>query len=201
MSETNKSLSENRIGRVDSWNTESTEKPQSNEHLRVEYQDVSENMRHYGNMRFAQMTLFAAITAGLTSAIINDKTPYQWLGVIVGFGGAVATSIFWVLEERAADYWHHYVRRAIELEKTLGYAQYSKRPVKNYVTATNAVRVFYAGTLLFWIWSTFKLIKARLGSLPNVWCIVPIILSLVVVGCLVYRILHFREKGKSSQKE
>jgi len=172
----------------------------NNEHLRAEYVDVSDNLRHYGNMRFAQMTLFVAITAGLGSAVINDlKASCQWLRAIVGVGGAIATVIFWVLEERAADYWHHYIRRALQLEETLGYAQYKGRPAQSYVTATNAVRVFYAVVLLFWIWFTvLPSITAPLGNLPDVWLIlligVPTILSLGAMVVLVRRVLRFRQR-------
>lgn len=179
----------------------------NNEHLQVEYQDVSENLRHYGNMRFAQMTLFLAITAGFGSVIINDlKTPCQWLRTIVGVGGAVAAVIFWVLEERAADYWHHFRRRAVQLEDILGYAQYKERPGRSYVTATNAVRVFYAIILLFWVWFTVEpSITARWGNRPDAWLVpligVPILLSIGVAVVLLRRILRFRQdrvkkKGK-----
>jgi len=170
-----------------------------NEHLQVEYQDVSENLRHYSNMRFAQMTLFLAITAGLGSVIIHDlKTPSQWLRTIGGVGGAVAAVIFWVLEERAADYWHHFRRRAVQLEKILGYAQYRERPARSYVTATNAVRVFYAIILLFWVWFTIEpCITARCRNRPDAWLVpligVPMLLSIGVVVVLLRRVLRFRQ--------
>ena len=40
--------------------------------LKDEYKHLNDNMRHYSNMRFAQMTLFVAITAGLLSLSTRD---------------------------------------------------------------------------------------------------------------------------------
>jgi hypothetical protein len=176
----------------------------NNEHLQVEYQDISENLRHYSNMRFAQMTLFLAITAGLGSVIINDlKTPCQWLRTIVGVGGAVATVIFWVLEERAADYWHHFRQRAVQLEEILGYAQYRERPARSYVTATNAVRVFYTINFLYWVWFTvLPSITTRCGNVPDAWLVLlvglPMLLSIGAVVLLSHRVLRFRQ-GRNNE--
>jgi hypothetical protein len=170
-----------------------------NEHLRTEYEQVNENLRHYSNMRFAQMTLFAAITAGLWSATHGLKTSPQWLGaIIIGIGGVITVAIFWVMEERAADYWHHFKERAIQLESMLGYTQYKERPKRDYVSATNAVRAFYAAVMLIWIWFPFvPWITALLEDLPDAcpdWLIsVPVILSLGTIGLLLYLILHYRE--------
>ena len=106
-----------------------------------EYMDLSANMRHYANMRFAQLTLYFAFTAGLVTVVFTVDPPLDGglrLGLkIIVVAGALA---FGVMEERAADYWHHFRKRAVELEKSLGFKQYSDRPAAKVFTATNAAR-------------------------------------------------------------
>jgi hypothetical protein len=124
----------------------------SQEDPKDEYKDLSDNMRHYGNLRFAQLTIFIASTAALLNATLTSSLPFTTESrFLLKIGGVITTIVFWVIEERAADYWHHFRRRAVELEKQLGYQQYTTRPTRTFITATNAVRLFYASILVFWI--------------------------------------------------
>lgn len=117
-----------------------------------EYADLSENMRHYANMRFAQITLFSALTAGLfTATFLSDPKLPSNLVLILKLLGAVATFAFGVMEERAADYWHHFRKRAEVLERNLGYQQYTGRPAAKYLSATNAARLLIWGVLPLWV--------------------------------------------------
>jgi len=117
-----------------------------------EYKDISANMRQYENMRFAQLTLFIALTAGLLTVLFTSNPPLSSLVMFVlKIGGLIVTVVFGIMEERAADYWHHFRRRAVELEKQLGYQQYSTRPARAVISATNAVRVLYFFMFLFWV--------------------------------------------------
>ena len=60
-------------------------------------------MRQYGNMRFAQLTVFVAMTAGLLSLVTRiDSTIHV---CVIHLGGIFISIIFWIMEERAADYW------------------------------------------------------------------------------------------------
>jgi len=169
----------------------------SNSH--PEYEDVSNNLRQYTGMRFAQMTLFVAITGGLVS-IPKDGSPFSWLWVIVGVFGVISGGIFWVLEERAVDYWHHFMRRALELEKELGYRQYTGRPERDYVTATNATRLLHAILIVFWIGliyvsclSTVLHYPLSMTSLFNPVAGLPVILSIGVFALLLRQILRYRK--------
>lgn len=118
----------------------------------VEYKDLSDNMRHYGNMRFAQLTIFVAITGGLLAVISNEKSAllpiHKTILKVVGLCIAVT---FWIMEERAADYWHHFRKRAEMLEESLGYEQYRGRPEKRLLTATNATRTIFVGIIVLWL--------------------------------------------------
>jgi hypothetical protein len=124
-----------------------------------EYKDVSDNVRHCANMRFAQTTIFIAITGGLFFLLFGNQsglkpaaqTFFKWAGILVTF-------LFWVMEERAIEHWAYYCKRAISLENILGYEQYKNRPARKWFTARNAARGLYCGTMLMWlatfIWPT-----------------------------------------------
>lgn len=63
----------------------------------------------------------------------------------------VAAAAFSVMEERAAENWHNCRRRAVELEKSLGYKQYTNRPAAKVLSATNAARVMVWGGVPLWL--------------------------------------------------
>ncbi len=118
-----------------------------------EYKELSDNMRHYANMCFAQLTLYFALTAGLVTAVFTADPalpPGLRLALKIIGVGAMA---FGVMEERAADYWHYYRKRASELEAVLGYKQYSNRPTAKLFTATNASRLLVWGGAPLWLLS------------------------------------------------
>ncbi len=43
--------------------------------IRYEYLDASNNVRHHGNLRFAQLTLFSALTGGLMAVVFGRQPP------------------------------------------------------------------------------------------------------------------------------
>jgi hypothetical protein len=118
-----------------------------------EYLDVCENIRHWENMRFAQLTLILAATAGLLSALLQAGASLvpavRFFLKLIGLGSVV---IFWVMDERVVQYWKSYRRRAIELESELGFQQHSKTPPRRVVTSGNAVRLLFA--LLCGLWTS-----------------------------------------------
>lgn len=123
-----------------------------NHGLSEEYKDLSDNMRHYANMRFAQLSLYFALTAGLVTALFTVNPPLSdSLRFAFKIIGAIASAAFGVMEERAADYWHSFRRRAVEIEKSLGYKQYTGRPAAKRFTATNAARVVVWGGVPLWL--------------------------------------------------
>lgn len=124
----------------------------ANENHADEYKDLSDNMRHYGNMRFAQLTLYFALTAGLMSIVFTTDPPLDMgIKLVLMLVGAIAAAAFGIMEERTADNWHHFRRRATELEKSLGYQQYTDRPQYKYLTATNAARAMVWGGVPLWL--------------------------------------------------
>lgn len=131
----------------------------SNCDYKDEYKDLSNNMRHYANMRFAQLTILIAITAGISTLIFNsDSILNENIKSLFKIVGIIVALLFLIMEERAADYWHHFRNRAVKLEKKLGYNQYSNRPTNFLFTATNASRGLHITIIVLWvvtlIWSS-----------------------------------------------
>jgi len=117
-----------------------------------EYMDAGENMRHWANIRFAQMTLFIAITAGILAGLFQSSSALAGTArIALKIGGLVVTLVFWLLDERAMAYWRHFRGRAIELENALGFQQHARAPAAKILSSANAIRVLYLSILLFWI--------------------------------------------------
>jgi hypothetical protein len=116
-----------------------------------EYKIASENMRWYSNIRFAQLTLFFALTAGFYNEVFsfNTKVP-DFILFSLKIGGILSSFAFAYLEKRADDYWLNYIKRACVLEKVLGYKQYSSRPDRAFATST-VILILYGLVALFWL--------------------------------------------------
>jgi hypothetical protein len=114
-----------------------------------EYKSVNENMRHYSNMRFAQLTLYFGLSAALLTVVLAEKAkPYTQSMAV---GAVITTAVFWLLERRAADYWHHFCRRASELEDVLSMKQWRTRPARRVFSATRAVEFLLLVAGAYWI--------------------------------------------------
>jgi hypothetical protein len=138
---------------------------QQNGNPSEEYSDVSENMRHYGNLRFAQLTLFMTATAAAIAALTTLNPPLVgWRQVAVALVGLVVSLVFSIIEERSTDMWHHYRRRAEKLEQVLGFKQYSTRKGARFISATNAVRLLHWGSAAAW-----AVVAALLLLVPRVF--------------------------------
>ena len=149
-----------------------------NNNIIEEYKDLSNNMRHYANMRFAQLTIFFALTSGLIWLIFsNDNriSSFDNHKYILKIAGALLTILFWIMEERSGDKWHNFKRQAIKLEVLLGYRQYTDDSVKKYDPSelTNYLYDLAKAFSLFYeklpiIKANDKLKKARLLLINNV---------------------------------
>lgn len=118
---------------------------------RQEYLDASSNVRHWTTLRFAQLTIYVALTAGLLNVLLGKGGPLPGrTALAIELAGLLTTAVYWLLQERTMRYWYVFVRRAAELEPALGYRQYSQRPGSGLLSSANAVRVLFVVMLLFW---------------------------------------------------
>jgi hypothetical protein len=118
-----------------------------------EYEEVCNSVRHWENMRFAQLTLFLAGTAGLGSAFgqppIAGSTD-QLARTGLSCMAFLFVAIFWAMDERVVAYWKAYRLRATELEHALGFQQHSRAPQRGWFTSQNAVRLLFAMLATAW---------------------------------------------------
>jgi hypothetical protein len=120
-----------------------------------EYLDASANQRQFMTMRFAQLTVFLAISGFLVNVLLSESILLpKYGGEVLKAGGLLVALLFWVHQERTMVYWNHFVERAAELEKELGFNQYRTRPPAGLISSFKAMRAFYVIIILFWI-STF----------------------------------------------
>jgi len=117
-----------------------------------EYAHASENIRHYQTTRFSLLTVFIAVSAGLLTVLsATSNSPSGYLSLTLKVAGLATTLLFWILQERTMAYWYHFVLRAAELERSLGYRLYSVRPEAGLLTSNNALRLFFLIIALFWV--------------------------------------------------
>lgn len=117
-----------------------------------EYIDVSNNARLFQTIRFAQLTIFIALTSGLLTVVFRTTAPLPGHVMIsLKLAGILVTFLYWGLMERTMRFWRHLIARAIELEAELGFRQYSSAPKPRVFSGTNVVRAFFAVVLVFWV--------------------------------------------------
>jgi hypothetical protein len=116
-----------------------------------EYMDASSNVRHWSTLRFAQLTIYIALMGGLLNIIYGKSSPLSFqTGILLKIAGLLLTFLFWNLQERTMLYWYNFVRRAAELEETLGFRQYSNRPRAGFFSSRNGMRLLFLIMALIW---------------------------------------------------
>jgi len=129
----------------------------SEESLRHEYVEVLQNLRHYGNLRFAAFSIFIAMIAGVGLVAFGKGQFGQHAAGVVRIAGVLIILIFWLYEARLTELFQHFQRTAIALERLLGYTQWSSRPVGKGHLPNRVVimHVFYSVLALLWLYGAF----------------------------------------------
>lgn len=124
--------------------------------MKDEYIDLSNNLRHWNTLRFAELTIFIALAGGLLNVLyIGKADQIAEVSLLLKAAGILVSALFFLLHERTMAWWQAFRRRAIEVEKELGFRQYTDTPKASVFTSTNAVRAFYLVILGYWIASIF----------------------------------------------
>ena len=127
----------------------------SEESLRHEYTEVVQNVRHYRNLRFVIVSLLFAVMAGVGIVAFSKGQFDRHAAIVARVAGILVIFIFWQLEEGAFRFYDHCTKIAAELERLLGYRQYSSRPVSRSFLPRRYVvqRVFYLLLTLLWLYA------------------------------------------------
>jgi len=127
----------------------------SEESLRHEYTEVVQNVRHYSNLRLVIFSILFAVTAGVGIVAFSKGQFDRHAAIVARVAGILVIFIFWQLEEGAFRFYDHCTKIAAELERLLGYRQYSSRPVSRSFLPRRYVvqRVFYLLLTLLWLYA------------------------------------------------
>jgi len=121
---------------------------------KVEYVELCNNLRHYSNLRFAELTICLAVTAVLINFVYSNNLPLS-AKTLFEIAGCIVTVLFWAADISDMFLWTCYIRRAAKMESSLGYNQYSSLPGAPAFLlirpATLAIWLFYLGLIVFWI--------------------------------------------------
>jgi hypothetical protein len=126
------------------------------------YLDASENMRHYGNMRFLHLTLFVAITGTLLNEFSFGKPSIREL--LFALLGLLNCWVFAVMERRINQYFNHYWSVAGSLERDLRLigGQHSTRKnvkIALLLTSARAVALLFVVIAIMWFASLLLSLK------------------------------------------
>ena len=127
------------------------EQLQGKSSLHVEYSEVCTSIRHYSGLRFAVFSVFFAVTGGILT-IAYSQTNVA-LTVRLEILGLLAVTTFWFFEERIIAIANHFLQRASELEKELGFKAWSTRPLYSFIPFMKtaiATRLIYLAVAIFW---------------------------------------------------
>jgi hypothetical protein len=121
--------------------------------LLEEYKEIGANLRHYSNLRFANLTLYTAISGALLSVAYESLSEAgKGLGVgALAIFGILAGILLWVNESRIQAYWYAFLGRGREIEIELGSKQYTQAPKKSLISSRNAARSYFVLVSILWI--------------------------------------------------
>lgn len=134
-----------------------------------EYGTVGENIRHIQNIHFRHMTVFITVTAGLASVALGiaKTTPPDIARPFINFFGLLFTGASWLNADIYLDRSARLQARAVELEKQLGYHQYSTMPqhriklfrVRRLRPGTLSWYLLFLSVAVFWVGMAFRWLK------------------------------------------
>ena len=129
----------------------------SQESLRHEYTEVVQTIRNYGNLRFAVFSIFFAVMGGVGFVAFGKGQFDAHAAMVARFGGFPVIALFWWYVERLDQLFAHHISEAIELERSLGYRQFTTRPTQpRYLPNFRVVgRGFFSLHTLLWAYAVF----------------------------------------------
>jgi hypothetical protein len=125
----------------------------SNQHLE-EYKIANENIRHYSNLKLAEVTIFVAISGGFFSAAFNTDLGKQYCWRIIIEISALIYSLSFLAILASTQYAiFHFLKRAAELETELNFhllRKFPGAPKFCYRPSSWASFLIHISVVLFW---------------------------------------------------
>jgi heme/copper-type cytochrome/quinol oxidase subunit 4 len=111
-------------------------------------QQLGENLRFYGDMRFKQLTLLIALLSLIGAGVsqFGDKTLIDSIKTkeVLAIAGMLFTGVLWIMEVRSSIYWAAHREHARDLWPSPNNVRLS------WLNASNSVLVLYLSIFAFW---------------------------------------------------
>jgi hypothetical protein len=117
-----------------------------------EYKHLGEDLRHYGILRLARLTLLLGTTGAMITALATDTVRANAiLFALLKVGGLVIALVFAVMDYRSGAHWLRLQQRSNVLAQALGFEPRSIATAWNLLATTGASRALHLFLVLGWI--------------------------------------------------
>ena len=119
-----------------------------------EYRHLGEDLRHYGILRLARLTLLLGTTGALVTALATETVrANSTLFVLLKLGGLVVALVFAIMDYRSGAHWVRLQLRSNMLAQTLGFEPRPVASAWNPLASTGASRVLHLFLVCAWIFA------------------------------------------------
>ena len=117
-----------------------------------EYKHLGEDLRHYGILRLARLTLLLGTTGAMITALATDTVRANAiLFALLKVGGLVIALVFAVMDYRSGAHWLRLQQRSNVLAQALGFESRSIASAWIPLATTGASRALHLFLVLGWI--------------------------------------------------
>ena len=119
-----------------------------------EYKHLGEDLRHYGILRLARLTLLLGTTGAMVTALATDTVrSHPIVFMLLKVGGLVIALVFAIMDYRSGLHWLRLQQRSNMLAEALGF---ESRPVAhgwNPLATTGASRALHLFLVFGWVFA------------------------------------------------
>ena len=124
-----------------------------NQILLEEWKEVRESLRYYGNKRFAQLTVFIAVTGFMVDAFFAKSARAV---ILLPVAGMILSILFLLIERGEVKYWKAFASRGREIEHVLTdlrlmHRRPQWRGVRKLLEPTCPIYGIYIISLILWV--------------------------------------------------
>ena len=117
-----------------------------------EYKHLGEDLRHYGILRLARLTLLLGTTGAMITALATETVRANpVLFALLKVGGLVVALAFAVMDYRSGEQWLRLQQRSNVLAQALGFESRSVAGAWNPLATTGASRALHLFLVFGWI--------------------------------------------------